>query len=169
MDQLSEGVAWSEARYNHVLVGVDGSVATDLMLRWAVSRALADRSRLTLVTVVAPPLWTVSFIGQSVEAVTAHNEQLARAHLNAVVRRMPELLSVTSIVCRGKAAEQLLKLSRQLVVDLVCLGLRSGLQTPARWRGSVAFEVMRRSEIPVVVPLSSSVDPVVSNTPSGHR
>ncbi|HWI71472.1 MAG TPA: universal stress protein [Baekduia sp.] len=138
-------------RYNHVLVAVDASSTSEFMLRHVVHHAVIDRSRLTLMTVIVPPSATTAMAGVAPERLLADTEAFAEKHLRQFASRIPESVSVTTIVRRGRAAEEIVRAADELAVDVVCVGSRGRPRAASALLGSVSASVMHHSPVPVLV------------------
>jgi nucleotide-binding universal stress UspA family protein len=142
-----------ELHYHRLLVAIDGSANGELALRAAVTVALRDRARLTLVC-VAPdtsrearswPLAPVAPVESQLDA-----DEAAQRILREAARRMPPDVSVTTVCRRGSAATQILAQAETEPYDAILMGAR-GVGRVAALIGSVSHAVLHAARIPVFV------------------
>ena len=148
-DVADTGFAWP--RYPRILVALDDTPAAAFALRHVVPYAVDQRSRLTLLTVVADPSPAVAAAGVSPQLIAEDLERRAAAHLRAVAATLPQELSVTSVLRHGDPAEEILRLVREEPVDLICMGARGRGRVTGALLGSVSSAVLHHSPVPVVV------------------
>ena len=137
-----------------VLVGVDGTLASDEACRYACDRALAHRLSLTLVHAWQPT--SVYRDGQRLEAPVWGGESLVQAAAQQVLDRAVELVArrAPGLACahhlvRGVTVEVLVQAShhaRSMVV-----GGRERGRHDLSWLGSVPLHLVTRAAAPVVV------------------
>ena len=138
-------------RYPRILVAIDETPASAFALRHAVPYAVDQRSRLTLLTVVPAASPALAAAGVSPQRVADELERQAEAHLRRVTAKLPQDLSVTTILRHGDPAEEILRLVREQPVDLVCMGARGRGRVTGALLGSVSSAVLHHSPVPVVV------------------
>jgi nucleotide-binding universal stress UspA family protein len=143
------GFTWP--RYPRILVALDDTPAAAFALRHVVPYAVDQRSRLTLLTVVADPSPAVAVAGVSPQLIAEELERRAAAHLREVAATLPQDLSVTSVLRHGDPAEEILRLVREEPVDLICMGARGRGRVTGALLGSVSSAVLHHSPVPVVV------------------
>lgn len=143
------GFEWP--RYPRILVALDDTPAAAFALRHVVPYSVDQRSRLTLLTVVPGAPRGVVAAGVSPQKMAEEMERQAERHLRKVVATLPQDLSVTTILRHGDPAEEILRLVRELPVDLVCLGARGRGRVSGALLGSVSSAVLHHSPVPVVV------------------
>jgi nucleotide-binding universal stress UspA family protein len=148
-DAADVGFAWP--RYPRILVALDDTPAAAFALRHVVPYAVDQRSRLTLLTVVADPSPAVAAAGVSPQLIAEDLERRAAAHLREVAATLPQDLSVTSVLRHGDPAEEILRLVREEPVDLICMGARGRGRVTGALLGSVSSAVLHHSPVPVVV------------------
>jgi nucleotide-binding universal stress UspA family protein len=148
-DVADTGFAWP--RYPRILVALDDTPAAAFALRHVVPYAVDQRSRLTLLTVVADPSPAVAVAGVSPQLIAEELERRAAAHLREVAATLPQDLSVTSVLRHGDPAEEILRLVREEPVDLICMGARGRGRVTGALLGSVSSAVLHHSPVPVVV------------------
>lgn len=137
-----------------ILVGVDGTLASDAACRLAATEALAQHLPLRLVhawhpwsvyqdgAVSVPPVW-----GSDAAVEGASRQVLQRA--SALVTGCAPTMEHTSQLVRGACPEVLVEASRH--ARLVVVGGRERGRHDLSWLGSVPLHVVPRSHCPVVV------------------
>ncbi|HEU4974430.1 MAG TPA: universal stress protein [Baekduia sp.] len=143
-----------ELRFNRLLVAIDGSESAELALSAAVTVARRDRSALTLLVVVP------DFVADAArwpspgapDPRTMQEEADAAAErlLRETVDRIPEDISVTKLVRRGRAAQEIVAQTEAQDYDAVLLGAR-GLGRVGALLGSVSNHVLRHAATDVFV------------------
>jgi nucleotide-binding universal stress UspA family protein len=139
--------------FHDILVAIDGSDDADRALGHAIDLAECCHAKLTLFSAVpAPPAFAYATPGAA--ALTDLDEK-ARAETDAIVRaaleRVPQDVSVTSVVKAEPAKPALLK---QIVAgehDLVVMGSRGRGAVRSALLGSVSHHVLHHSEVPVLI------------------
>lgn len=139
-----------------ILIALDGSAHSDQaipLLRWLLKTP--GPFRLHLLRVLEP------FQPDSAEREELHGKrephlehqvEAARAHLEeACAQVAPNAHEVTAAVLLGHPAERILSEAERIDADLVAM-VTKGRSGPVRWfKGSVTEEVMRQSEVPLLV------------------
>jgi nucleotide-binding universal stress UspA family protein len=143
------GFEWP--RYPRILVAVDDTPAAAFALRHVVPYAVDQHSRLILVTVVPDPPVVVAAAGISPQRVAEEMETQAAAHLRDIVATLPQDLSVTTVLRHGDPAEEILRVVRELPVDVICMGARGRGRVSGALLGSVSTAVLHHSPVPVIV------------------
>jgi nucleotide-binding universal stress UspA family protein len=138
-------------RYPRILVAIDETPAAEFALRHVVPYAIDERSRLTLLTVVPNPSGAVIAAGVSPERMTEEMDAAAAKRLRELTARLPQDLSVTTLLRHGDPAEEILELVSQEPVDLICMGARGRGRVTGALLGSVSTAVLHHSPVPVVV------------------
>lgn len=139
--------------FRNILVGVDGSPASDRALERAVELAREGNARLTLLTAISRPPAFAAATGDAA-AVAALTEGLsddALARLRAAVAAVPEELPVTTLVSRRAVCGALLERVATGCHDLVVIGTRDHGRLRRWLSGSVSRAMIRRCEVPVLV------------------
>jgi nucleotide-binding universal stress UspA family protein len=135
-----------------ILVATDFSACSQPATDYAVLLARRFGASLQLLYVVEPPIFTSpeasAFVGQAIAAETAQGQKYLDAALVAL--EGAELSQVSSQIVVGLAGDVAVALANSGEYDLLCLGThgRGGLKH--FFLGSVAEQVIRRSEIPVL-------------------
>ncbi|HKB20423.1 MAG TPA: universal stress protein [Gaiellaceae bacterium] len=137
--------------YRNILVAIDGSQAAAAALDEAIDIALSDGSRLTLISVAAPPRFRMAappYVPHPTEL------DLERGAWN-IVRRAEQLvppdIPVTGLVRAGDPAIAIPARAEQGEHDLVVIGSRGHGWLASLFLGSVSREVAARSPVPVRV------------------
>jgi len=138
-------------RYRHVLVAFDGSQEAELALAHAVALAQPRRARLALVAVVPPPPLLAWQAPGGTRSVHEGEQTELDAALLAAADRVPDDLSVTTQRLDGDPARELLRAAREGDHDVIVLGSRGRGREQGALLGSVADQVMREAEVPVIV------------------
>ncbi|MDO8185613.1 universal stress protein [Conexibacter sp. JD483] len=139
--------------FRNILVGVDGSPASDRALERAVELARDGHARLTLLTAVPKPPGFAAGMGDA-SAVAALVEGLDRealARLAEAVAAIPDELPVTTLVSRRPVCRALLERVSTGCHDLVVVGTRDHGRLRRWLSGSVSRAMIRRCEVPVLV------------------
>lgn len=137
----------------NILVCVDGSPSSDRALSEAIDMAVAQRSRLTLLTSIQrPPCWVctpATAAGMETLAVDLARES-AQA-LEAAVDRVPRSVPVTKILSRDPIRDALTKVLRRGEHDLLVLGSRGRGSLSAAMLGSVGHYALHHADVPVLI------------------
>jgi nucleotide-binding universal stress UspA family protein len=138
-------------RYRHVLVAFDGSSEAELALAHGVALAQSSRARLTLVTVVPPPPLLSWQAPGGMKAVHDSEQAELDLRLRAAADRVPDDLSVTTQLCDGDPAREILRIAREGEHDVIVMGSRGRGRVSAAVLGSVSNHVMHEADVPVIV------------------
>jgi nucleotide-binding universal stress UspA family protein len=139
--------------FHNILVAVDGSQHADRALADAIDLADRENARLTLFTaVVQPP--AAAFFGASGTAV-ADMFQQAEAQAEAVLRRardrVPDHLSVTTLLSTEPVEPSLMRQIKNGHHDLVVMGSRGRGAIRSALLGSISHYVLHHSPVPVLI------------------
>jgi nucleotide-binding universal stress UspA family protein len=134
--------------YSKILVPLDGSEVAATILEQVVILARACGAKLFLLTVgyalpVSPPHASEVQLTRTFQA-EAYLEQV-RKYLEA------QGLEVTTAVCLGEPAPEILACAARQQVDLIVINSRGGGGTPWPFLGSVAERVAAAAVVPVLV------------------
>ena len=152
-------------KLDKILIPLDTGPVHDASLPMTEELARAYHSEIHLVTVV-PTFSTVA--GQAAAAsslLPATTSALLEINVenaaNDLQEHLDELkrgnLNVTAEVARGDPATEIVNLSQKLKVDLIVLTTHQKAGTAAFWARSVAPNVVRRAQIPVLlIPLTET-------------
>jgi nucleotide-binding universal stress UspA family protein len=139
--------------FHNILVSIDGSPHSDEALRQAIEIALADRSRLTLLSAVrhCPP-WAYSPVtAAAAQQLTADFEREAHRVMCEAVDRVPQSVPVTKIVTHRQIRTALMRRIKSGHHDLLVMGSRGRGALKASLLGSVSHYVVNHSPIPVLI------------------
>jgi nucleotide-binding universal stress UspA family protein len=138
--------------FHNILVAVDGSPDADLALTEAIDLAESEHTRLTLFTAVSQPPATAYVAGG--EEVGKLFED-AHAHAEAILRRarerVPDDLSVTTVLSERPIRAALMSEIAEGVHDLVVVGSRGRGAVRAALLGSTSHYVLHHSPVPVLI------------------
>jgi len=138
--------------FHNILVAVDGSTHSDLALAQAIDLAEAERSRMTLMTGIAPV--TVAGLAAS---TTALPEAIrgAQAQAESVIRRARDRVRddvpVTTIVTEEPIRSALIERVEAGHHDLIVMGSRGLSDVQGLVLGSVTHKVIQMANIPLLV------------------
>jgi nucleotide-binding universal stress UspA family protein len=137
----------------NILVCVDGSAHSERALSEAIDLALAERSRLTILTAIPrPPYWACNPVtAAGIEPLANDLAAEATATLKAAVDRVPESIPVTKILTREPIREALMDRIRSGQHDLLVMGSRGRGALTASLLGSVSHYALNHSHIPVLI------------------
>ena len=138
-------------RYPRILVAIDETPAAAFALRHVVPYAVDQRSRLTLLSVVPEPPRSAAAAGMSLRQLADQMETEAATHLREVAAKLPQQLSVTTVLRHGDPAEEILALLAGQPFDLLCMGARGRGRVTGALLGSVSTAVLHHSPVPVIV------------------
>jgi len=139
--------------FHNILVAVDGSQHAEQALADAIDLADREHARLTLFTaLVQPP--AAAFFGATGDAV-ADIFQQAEAQAEAVLRRardrVPDHLSVTTVLSTDPVQPALIRQIKNGDHDLVVMGSRGRGAMRSALLGSVSHYVLHHSPVPVLI------------------
>ncbi|HEY8195651.1 MAG TPA: universal stress protein [Gemmatimonadales bacterium] len=141
----------SPGRVASILVPLDGSPLAEQALPIAVAIAERARCRIKLVLVHQPLI--LAEPGPDYAKLELAMQKADREYLRSVVARLRERLgrALSAAVLRGPTVQTLAKYVRELGTDLVVMTThgRGGLQRA--WLGSVTDQLIRTSEVPILV------------------
>ena len=139
--------------FHNILVAVDGSQHADQALSHAIDLAESEHARLTLMTAVAAPPSVTYFgaSGESVGALCQDAEREAKAILRRARDRVPEDVSVTTILSRRSIDMALIRQISDGHHDLVVMGSRGRGAVRSALLGSASHYVLHHSPVPVLI------------------
>lgn len=142
--------------FRNILVAYDGSVHAARAL--AEGADLARCNHATLTVLVSVPDVSVWQVGGSVYAAGADFDALARETqeeyrrlLDAAVDALPQDISVTKVLVRGRAAERIVEQVAAGHHDLVVMGSRGRGDMRSLLLGSVSHHVLNVSPVAVLI------------------
>ena len=132
-----------------VLVGIDGSKASEHALRYALRlcEEAGSASVLHICAVLEPAMAVVAGADDAGPADAAHERWLRDARGAAQFAGR----EARTALLHGEPAQALAQRASQLGADLVVLGTRQAHPAVDLLRGSVAFEALQRCPCPVVL------------------
>jgi nucleotide-binding universal stress UspA family protein len=136
--------------FSRILVGVDGSEHAALALAVATELAVAERGRLTLMSIVPHPspwAWGGPF---SPDELRRDAERYYEAVLRKAVEAVPAQVPTVLHVRHGPAADRLLDEVRRDHYDLIVVGSREGGRLRSALFGGLGQKLERQSPIPVL-------------------
>jgi nucleotide-binding universal stress UspA family protein len=140
--------------FRNILVSVDGSADSDDALTEAIDLAKAAHGRLTLFTAVQQPpsIALTGVAGATAAGVMSEDlERESQELLTAAEQRIPEDVSVSTILTRGPVRTALLDAIRDGDYDLVAMGSRGRGAVSAAVLGSVSHFVLNHSLVPMLI------------------
>ena len=157
--------------FHNILVGIDGSPASDCALRRAVEIARDTRARLTVLTAVGrPPAFaTASGDAAVVAQMTEDLRREALERLNKAVAGIPVEIPVTTLVSFQPVRKALLARVATGCHDLLVVGTRglSGLR--GALSGSVSRHLVQHCDVPVLVVHADEPEGTRDPAPSSRR
>lgn len=145
--------ALGDLHYRRILVALDGSANAELALSGAVRLAQEEHACITLMTVVPDVMAELTrwpAVGISPQELQLEADKEAEARMRDAVERMPNDLSVTTVVRRGKAGPQIVAYAREHDHDAIMLGAR-GVGRVQALIGSVSSYVLHHADAAVFV------------------
>jgi nucleotide-binding universal stress UspA family protein len=134
--------------YRKILVPLDGSEMAVSVLEQVTALARAYKARLLLLT-VEPPLPALLPRASDIQLTLTFQ---AEAYLGKVrVYLEAQGVAVTTTVCVGEPACEILDMAERQAVDLIVINSRGGGGTRLPFLGSVAEKVASASSVPVLV------------------
>jgi nucleotide-binding universal stress UspA family protein len=159
--------------FHNILVAVDGSPHADRALSEAIDIARGSNARLTIITAVAEPRTGMTMALAAGATAGLGPELMHEAHrvLRAAADRVPDDISVTTILTEHPIRSAILKRVGEGHHDLVVMGSRGRGAVRSAVLGSVSHHVLHHSPVPVLIvhadlepdPADRSLDAVVSN------
>jgi nucleotide-binding universal stress UspA family protein len=139
--------------FRNILVAVDGSTDADQALTQAIDLAESQHARLTLFSAVVGPA-AAAYIGAGggVAATVARDaETETETTLRAAVERVPEGVSVNSVLSSDPVRPALIHQIKEGAHDLVVMGSRGRGAVRSVLLGSVSHYVLHHSPVPVLI------------------
>jgi nucleotide-binding universal stress UspA family protein len=140
--------------FHNILVAIDGSADARQALTEAIDLARSERSRLTLMTGVAPlpPIAlatgaAAAAIAEAMRGAEAEAERILRVAREAV----PGDVSVTTVLTRKPVRGALIEQIKKGRHDLVVMGSRGRGAVRSALLGSVSHYVLHHSSAPVLI------------------
>src|SRR6202035_5482901 len=139
--------------FRNILVAVDGSPDAEEALTQAIDLAESQHARLTLFSaVVAPAAAAYIGAGGGIAATVARDaETETETILRAAVERVPEGVSVNSMLSSDPVRPALIHQIKEGAHDLVVMGSRGRGAVRSVLLGSVSHYVLHHSPAPVLI------------------
>ena len=140
--------------FRNVLVAIDGSPDAEEALAQAIDLAQAERARLTLLSATTgPPVVAYASIGAAevVARGLEDAEKEAKQVLEDALKRVPDDVSVTSVMSVKPARAAILRQIADGEHDLLVMGSRGRGGVTAAVLGSVSHFVLNHSPVPVLI------------------
>jgi nucleotide-binding universal stress UspA family protein len=154
---------------HNILGAVDGSEHADRALTEAIDIARAANARVTIITAVGEPHGGMSaFAAGAVAALAPAMLHEADMILRAAADRVPEDISVTTILTEEPIRTAILKRIADGHHDLVVMGSRGRGAVRSAVLGSVSHHVLHHSPVPVLIVHADAPPPAVDAVVSDH-
>jgi nucleotide-binding universal stress UspA family protein len=141
--------------YQNILVAIDGSTHASQALDDAVDLAQAGNAKLTVMTSVPDPsaflLSGAGYAGLDFEALEQESEREYSKLVDEAVERIPQDMSVTKVISRGRPAEKIIEQVRSGNHDLIVMGSRGRGEVRSALLGSVSHQVLNASPAAVLI------------------
>jgi nucleotide-binding universal stress UspA family protein len=156
--------------FHNILVAVDGSTHADRALSEAIDLARAANARLTIITAVGEPRTSTMSAFASAAAAAMAPAMLDEADkiLRAAADRVPEDISVTTILTEEPIRSAILKRIADGHHDLVVMGSRGRGTVRSAVLGSVSHHVLHHSPVPVLVVHADAPPKALDTVVSDH-
>jgi nucleotide-binding universal stress UspA family protein len=156
--------------FHNILVAVDGSPHADRALTEAIDLARGSHARLTIITAVGEPRTGAMMALASGAAAALGPALLLEADkiLRAAADRVPEDVSVTTILTEQPIRSAILKRIEDGRHDLVVMGSRGRGTVRSAVLGSVSHHVLHHSPVPVLIVHADPPPPPVDTVVSDH-
>jgi nucleotide-binding universal stress UspA family protein len=155
--------------FHNILVAVDGSAHGERALDEAIDIARGSHARLTIITGAAEPR-TASMIAMASGAAAALGPALLQQServLRRAAERVPDDISVTTILTEEPIRPAILKRIEEGHHDLVVLGSRGRGAVRSAVLGSVSHHVLHHSPVPVLI-VHADGEPAAAALVSDH-
>jgi nucleotide-binding universal stress UspA family protein len=139
--------------FQNILVAIDGSADADQALTQAIDLAESQHARLTLFSaVVTPPAAAYIGAGGAAAATLARDaEAETEGILRSAVQRVPDQVSVSTVLSDEPVRSALIHQIRDGAHDLVVMGSRGRGALRSALLGSVSHHVLHHSPVPVLI------------------
>lgn len=139
--------------FHNILVAFDGSSHAERALTEAIDIARGSRARLTIITAVGEPRSGAMIALASGAAAALGPALLGEADrtLRAAADRVPDDVSVTTILTEEPIRSAIMKRIEQGHHDLVVMGSRGRRAVRSAVLGSVSHHVLHHSPVPVLI------------------
>lgn len=157
--------------FHNILVAIDGSPDADQALMQAIDLAECQHARLTLFSAIAAPA-AVAYTGVSGEVaanLARDAEADTEATLRAAVQRVPDGVSVSTLLSSGHVMPALLRQIELGHHDLLVMGSRGRGTVRSVLLGSVSHYVLHHSPVPVLIVHAESSRQLKSSQTPSHQ
>jgi nucleotide-binding universal stress UspA family protein len=139
--------------FHNILVAIDGSADADEALNQAIDLAESEHARLTLFSaVVLPPAIVYAGVsGEVVANLTRDAQGDTEALLRTAVERVPDQVSVSTLLSTSPVRPALLCQIKEGRHDLIVMGSRGRGGLRSVLLGSVSHFVLNHSPVPVLI------------------
>jgi nucleotide-binding universal stress UspA family protein len=139
--------------FRNILVAIDGSTDAQEALGQAIDLARSEHARLTIFSAVpSPPGFAYETAGGAALAdLAVRAEEETRALIAAGLERVPEDVSVTTVLRQAPAKTALLRQIKEGGHDVVVMGSRGRGAVRSALLGSVSHHVLHHSGVPVLI------------------
>lgn len=139
--------------FRNILVAVDGSADAEQALDQGIDLAVSQHARLTLFSavVVPPPVAYVGVSGDVTANLVHEAEADAEGTLRAAVERVPDGVSVSTVLSSEPVRPALVHQIAAGGHDLVVMGSRGRGALRSALLGSVSHYVLHHSPVPVLI------------------
>jgi nucleotide-binding universal stress UspA family protein len=139
--------------FRNILVAVDGSAHADRALSEAIDIARGSRAKLTIITAVGEPRtgMTMALAAGAAAGLGPALMREADHILRTAADRVPDDISVTTILTEKPIRSAILKRIREGNHDLVVMGSRGRGAVRSAVLGSVSHHVLHHSPVPVLI------------------
>jgi nucleotide-binding universal stress UspA family protein len=139
--------------FHNILVAVDGSPHADRALSEAIDIARGSHARLTIITAAGEPSTAMAMALAAGAAADLGPALLREADrvLRAAADRVPDDVSVTTILTEDPIRSAILKRACEGHHDLVVMGSRGRGAVRSAVLGSVSHHVLHHSPVPVLI------------------
>jgi nucleotide-binding universal stress UspA family protein len=139
--------------FHKILVAIDGSADAEEALAQAIDLAQSERAALTVFSAVAtpPPVAYIGPSGAAAASIAAQAEQGTEGLLRDAVARVPDDVSVRTVLSRKPVKVALVQEIASGRHDLVVMGSRGRGALRSALLGSVSHHVLHHSRVPVLI------------------
>lgn len=156
--------------FHNILVAIDGSPDAEEALVQAIDLAESQHARLTIFSSVTTPA-ALAYAGVSgeVAANLAHDAEAdTEKILHTAVERVPDGVSVSTVLSNGNVMPALLEQIKTGNHDLLIMGSRGRGAMRSVLLGSVSHYVLHHSPVPVLIVHAESSRQLKASTSPSH-
>jgi nucleotide-binding universal stress UspA family protein len=151
---LDKQRAVQELSTDHILVPLSGSAMATSVLQHALSMAIPDETRITLLRIVPPPYAAteLAVLGEGDE-VLQERVQEAHNYLEGIATQLSAegYLVDTDVVVSGLPADAILHYAQEQSCDVICMATHGRAGVKRMLLGSVATSVLHHAKVPVLL------------------